>query len=1149
VHWLARPGCCLLFISAINLVGGKPGIAQVQPEIEQTGTTNLQMPFDPDDANDSEFLKHLLLSHGLSLTLKDNGTLGLDEYLEISQFKSEQGITNQRLLQDVSENLVLSVFSEEPQFTDELPITTSNADDWRIVWWQLNDRATSQESVKQAFQLSETARLNTPKRERLPLFTSNNQQTFQQLSQQLNQSGFDVEFGEECDIESGVRQAVDQWIERGEFPRRNNLFPRSKLASIDVYSEGVSKRWKVIWIECASGIKMLKIPDSKNQAPVPQPSKQEQPAPKAQPLITQQPAPTAQPTLKEQPATPPPLAAAQTSSPQLPPTTKPVSPIDSKPNNSSGDVLTMNDDVPPGFEALSEPQYVYVDVYFNDNLIGATGIISTPEDITFDDPEEVARLLQESVTSTELVNWLSGPLPTNGHLACFGPNDPEGCGVVPADPLAVIYDAASLRLDVFIHQGLQSIAARAVQRHLPSPPAAYTAILSTYAIVSKLDGEQTGVDLSGRGLFSYGRGNISAHADYNNRQERSRLRELKLSHYFNDYELTAGTYAMHSGGSLTDINLIGVGFSSSFKTRVDLEHAFSSQLVVYLPRRSIVQLLVDGRVYAGDSYEAGNQALDTGPLPDGTYEIEINIIDPTTGTRSERRIFTKSTQIPPRGETIISVGAGLARDGQSDSTTPKASSLGVLGASVTRRLTDQSALRLGMLQYQNDSFFQSGWTYLGPALSLQATASVGESNLKAASVQAAASIKNTTLGMGLRHFSSSKTPSVGSIESEFFLPDFSQASFTASHTFERFSLGAQSSIRLEKDASGNTVPEHSHSLFAQKPLFRKRYQRGVLTSRYQYTTTERRADLGIKIYLGKGDFDTNLGLRGIRPDDGPHTWQLDLAANWQPTINGLGNMQNGVYLSKSPSQSSRGVRLELAHPTFKASAATDLSESGGNEVKNSIASISAHFGLDNQGAGMGGSDFSQSGVVIDVNGSPQNAKFDIVVNNAKVSVGSIGRQQFIGLQPFNHYELKLVPHTLLGNGLDSQVHSFTLFPGTVKRINIDAKRQVLLIAMITDENGDTVFDAVAKTDSNTLIIRDDGILQAEVLEGEVLNIRKKDGSQCSLAVPDLLLEDVVIPDDPLVCVSKQSIGSINTDSSRPVKADTATDKNNSPIGS
>ncbi|MFK7994155.1 MAG: TcfC E-set like domain-containing protein [Granulosicoccus sp.] len=861
----------------------------------------------------------------------------------------------------------------------------------------------------------------------------------------------------------------------------------------------------------SSGISLTRQPDP---SPDPSPEPAPDPAPEK---------PSKKNTNIDLPE-PTPRTSVNSQTPLQPPTEARTNDIPTKGSNpnKTKPFLTVNDDVPAGFEALSGPQFMFVDVFFNDEPLGSVGITVTDDTVLIEDPEELAVLMSDTVSDPQLINWLSTPLPANGHLACYAPNDPTGCGQISAAPLAVIYNAVLLRLDVFVMPSSQQAGIPGQRRYLMTPVDEASAIFSLYGVASELSSGPSRVDLSGSAILSYGRGNLSSNLHFNDETDRRTIETLKLTHHLDDYDLEVGTFGFSSGGALNEVNLIGVGFSTSFKTRLDLEQAFSSQLQIYLPRRSVVQILIDDRIYSGASYTAGNQVLDTSGLPDGTYEVEIIVNDPVNGQRSERRLFTKSALIPPTGEWVISATAGALRDSTQLSSLPQASDIHAAGFNVARRLGEHSSYRLGVLQFDDISIAHSEFLYLGKNLSFNLALSVGEHDLSAASVQSLLRFGDQHLGLSAGHFSSAIIATEESAESGFLVPENTRIDFSYHRSLPWLSYGARVGLRREADLTGISPQRDQEtetlSLYAQRPVLRSRHRRGFLGFRYQRDENDSLAQLSLNLYFGRGDWSANTGVTLVDSDNNDTDWQTKAAASWSSDTQKAGTIKAGAYATNSNAATTYGFDTELRHAWFRANASSDVAlYDGRGRTRNSIASFSAYAGVDRFGASLGGSDFAQSGLIVDVSGEPAGESFDVMVNSARVKTARIGSPQFIGLQPFKHYEVQLRPTTVMGNGLGKANHSLTLFPGNVGRISLQAKRQALLIAMVADESGNIISNAVVRTSSNTLVIDESGILQAEVHEGEQLTIRRKDGSECIVTVEMETSEEVVVPDLPVIC--------------------------------
>jgi len=785
--------------------------------------------------------------------------------------------------------------------------------------------------------------------------------------------------------------------------------------------------------------------------------------------------------------------------------------------DDSGGVFGFGDDVPAGFENLAGPQIQYVDIYFNERKIGATSITATPEIVTFDNPAEVAQMLSSLKSSVPIETLLVGPFDTNGHLICYTTGDPPGCGFVEADPVAIIYNESDLRVDLFIAPELQSVQSLERLRYLPVAGRKNTSILSVYTVASKLEDEDADIDFSARSLLGYGRGNFSIEADYNSRSERKRLREFKLTHFFNDYEIQAGTYFTSTGGALSDVDLIGGSFATSYKSRIDLERAFSSELVVFLQRESVVQIAIDDRIYAGGSYEAGNQALDTTALPDGTYQVQIRIVDPVTGTRVETRAFTKSALIPPKGTSVIGTSVGNVLEYDGDNALPDVTNVSVVGFSLANRFTDQSAYKLGLLQFGTQSFFQTEFIYLGESFSLQLAASAGDDSTVASAFRVAFAHKGVSINLSSRTFASEFNPEEGSAYQQIFTNDYKQASASISKAFSRFSVGARASYRREEVDQGFTE-SNQYAVYYRQPVLRRKNLRGFVDANFQKDDVEKRLRLQFNLYFGRGQFNGGLNTAARRVDE--QDWQYDwgLNAGWHSSNAQAWQWRAGANVRSEQGNRSAGINADVDHPWFAAGVATNWNEvASGETTQNSIASLGAHVGLDRKGLAVGGSDFAQAGVIIAVKGQPAGARFDVFVNNLKTASGEIGATQFIGLQPFERYSVKLVPQTTLSNGLGEEIHEFTLYPGTVERISITARQEILLVGTLIDESGELIANALMQTEPNPLIVDASGYVQAELPPGAVVPVKLADGSYCEFVVPDAGGEDILVMAEPIVC--------------------------------
>lgn len=783
-------------------------------------------------------------------------------------------------------------------------------------------------------------------------------------------------------------------------------------------------------------------------------------------------------------------------------------------------VFEFSDDVPAGFESLATEQTTFVDIRFNGKIVGSSSVTGDDERIRFDAPVTVTALL-DGLRDPQAVQALLGEtLPTNAGRLCYSRADPPGCGTVEPNPIALIFDQQNLLVDVFLSPEFQQIQSRMDRQYLaPAPPRA-SSILSMDAVASALQDESAVINLSGKILAGYGPGFFSSEADYNSHTERKRLRSLTLTHQLRDHEMRLGSYSFQPGGALNGFDLLGASVASSLHTRLDLEQAFSSELIVFLPRRALVQLAVDDRVYAATSYQAGNQALDTKALPDGSYELEIRIADPLTGNRTERRQFTKSARMPPRGQTIYSATAGVPLYFNENHVFPDRVPIGILAASASRRILGHSAVTLGLSKLGSVALLQSEYIFLGPQISLQLTGSLGSHNTHATAVRGSWTRGRFNANVTGEWFKSDVRPSVSSGEFELFPENYRQISASIGRSVRRLSLNLRSRMRQEDSAQGSRSSRNI-SLTLRRPLLIRRNLRGNVQAGIQRNDTENRFSLDLSFTFGHSPelSSTLSGSTDQTSKDGSNQ-SLSLDTKWTARKADSKRWQTGLQLSTSETGENASLDTSIDHRRFLASFDTQWSRQFDEDaVLSSVARFSTQLAIDSQGGTMGGSNRVRSGLILDVVGNPSQATYDIVINGAKQGIGKIGSTRLINLQPYREYTLQLLPRAMLASTLSQNTFIFTLYPGMLERVAVEARQRILLVGTLVDGDGQLIQNAYIDQQPSPLLITSGGFVQIEATPGERIRVNRPTEASCQFRVPEVSAgEEVLVAPEPLLCL-------------------------------
>lgn len=785
-------------------------------------------------------------------------------------------------------------------------------------------------------------------------------------------------------------------------------------------------------------------------------------------------------------------------------------------------VFQISDEAPAGFESLSTEQTTFVDIRFNGKFVGSSSITGNEEIIRFDSPEAVTGLLYGLSDPTAVQTLLSEALPTNTDRLCHEQADPPGCGTVDAEPIAIIYDQQSLVVDVFVAPELQQIQSRQKRQYLDTVAARPSSIVSVDAVASAIQDEPAAIDLSGGILAGYGHGYLNTEADYSSRSGRKRLRSLTLTHHLRDHEIRVGSYSFQPGGAINGFDLLGVSLASSLHSRLDLEQAFSTELIVFFPRRALVQLVVDDRVYAASSYQAGNQALDTRALPDGNYELEIRIVDPLTGNRTERRQFTKSARIPPRGETIYQLTAGVPLRFNEDHVFPERVPLSVVSASASRRLLDSSALTFGLSKLADVNLVQSEYVFLGRRFSMQLSGSLGSSNTRSSALRGNWSKGRFNANLSGEWFASDRRSSPETDAFELFPANYRQFAASMSRSFGKLTLSLRAGMRQESALQQTSRRSRTSSLTLRRPLLISRSLRGSVQAGLQRDIKENRISLDLAFTFGQASdalstVSSNINRTG--KDDNNHS--LNLASKWHSPEGDDKRWQAGIQLGTSETGENASIGASIDHQRFLASIDAQWSQQHNQDaILSSVARFSTQLGIDPGGATLTGADRARSGLILAVTGDPADASFDILIDGARYGVGTIGSTQLIKLHPYREYTLQLLPRAMLGSTMLQDTFSFTLYPGMLERIQVEARHRILLVGTLVDVDGQLIEQAYIDQHPNPLLIDTGGFVQMEATPGERIPVRQRSGEICHFVVPaDTLAEEVVVATEPLRCLA------------------------------
>jgi hypothetical protein len=761
-----------------------------------------------------------------------------------------------------------------------------------------------------------------------------------------------------------------------------------------------------------------------------------------------------------------------------------------------------------------------VDVYLLGRVITTTRITHDAKSLTFESPELVLDGLTGIRQYERVATYLQQPLAVNAELVCTPWREKHDCGWVDTDTAAVIFDENRLRVDLFLAPEFLTYKARFRNKYLPQARRQKTSVMSTNLVATRLDEEDTSLYATARGIFSYGHGNLSMDGDYNSDTEEPYLRTLSLTHYFPDHELQAGTFTYSPAGYLANLDVMGVRWHSSLKSRRDVASLIGSELEVFLPQRSIVQLAVGDRVYSGGSYEAGNHSLDTSMLPEGTYEVEIRINDPVAGDRVEKRLFTRSKLLPPSGQGSYGFMLGSPVDEANSERYPKRENEAVFGADYGQRLNGRMAWNLGFLQLRDDALFQAELIRFSRYMLWKVRALAGESDTYGMGLSLGYKNAFANASLSADHYNSGIVFEAldSSALSDLLSTRFTQVSAAVVVKSDGVEYGLNSSYRNQTE---DAVNKESNQLaaYVRNTLFERGGFKGTLESRYQRDDIEEKLVFKLQVAFGRGQWSSKAHSYAGLDDSGEHSYNSGVTAKYKSgDLSSDSYWENSVFVSDNQDLSQFGGKLGFQNRHFYTTAATEWTDrDSGDNLHRSVASLGAQIGLDERGLVAGGMTYTGTGAIIDVAGEPEGARFDVFANGKRVRSGRVGSRHFVSLKPFKAYSLKLVPQSTEYNGFDRREYEFALWPGNVERIETHTVPRYRLVTTVVDQQGRHIEAGTILHGGDSLDMGEGGVVTVQVAPGDVLRITPTEADSCMVVAPNAREKEVLISRRPLVC--------------------------------
>lgn len=767
---------------------------------------------------------------------------------------------------------------------------------------------------------------------------------------------------------------------------------------------------------------------------------------------------------------------------------------------------------PPGFEDLTGPQRVLVDVYMAGVRVGEASAEVEPGHFRFLDAGRVVEILPEVADRARVKAALSAPDLDPHPEALCPPTSTAACSRPLPEVAAVIFDAARYRVEILVNPRFLTVRAATRQENLTPPVPEPGLVNFLSGTVSGTRGRDAQYYLQDTAIVGIGGGRI-----------RANLQQSSSSGLVTDtlvaeldrpgLRYTAGTFWIPGTTLLDRTKLVGLGLSTQFDTRLDRDQLTGSPLILFLDQRARVDILVNGNILSSLLYDAGNQALDTSALPEGSYTVTLRVTAPSGRVHDEQRFFSRSSTLPMLGHDAFFVYAGaLVRN--SDGLVGDISRTPLFQAGWARRLRTALSVNLGVIGTGRRQWAGAGSTVLHHGWQLDTSILVSNrSGLGIFGHLARTATGKLSVDLDARHVSnpgggpllaatSVVVPAAGGLQYTLYSGAYTQFSGTLGYRIGQGRLSLVGTYRRQPD-------DHDYSLGPSIYLPLKTWRQATLdfNGTYAVTSTGRRAYFGVNLTVS-GSRTTYAANAGGQFGAGNRGWRnqaqlgLTVSRRFDDVLGAQIQADGGAQHTNGVGYADAQIR---AH-----SALAD----GNINVVQPFGGGAAQFAASAQTAivmGKGGVRFNagrngDATVVVHVDAEQPGATFEVLVDNRVMGITKPGGDLTIALPSYRAYAVRI---RALGEALsDYDTHSrqVSLYPGTVAWLDWNARRVVAVFGRLIQPDGTPLADAEISTASGELAQSDEkGHFLVQTGRATTLTVRARGGFVCKVQL------DVITP--------------------------------------
>lgn len=771
--------------------------------------------------------------------------------------------------------------------------------------------------------------------------------------------------------------------------------------------------------------------------------------------------------------------------------------------------------VPAGFDEMARPQKTVVDVIYGGQRIGQAEVEFEPGKLTFANIDALLDLLPDLIDRDTVRQTLAtGPLDTHAELVCNVP-DRNTCMRLNPAVAGIVFDQDRFRVELHVNPRFLKVRAATEQAYLPQPDAALSLVNSIAGTVAGGSGSDTIFAVQNRAVLAAGDARIISTSSYGS--SRGFIADVLAAQLDKPgMRYTGGVFWVPDIDLIGRRRIIGAGIETQFDTRLDKDLIKGSPLIVSLSQRSRVDLLVDGRLVSSRTYEAGNQSVDTVMLPEGAYEVILQIQEVGGASRSERRFFSKNSRIAPLGQTLWFVHGGVLANEGGNGFISATNDVYFQGG-VAKRLSAHFALDATVIGTNGRAIAELGGYIILPFAQMR-LAAMGSSRQDTGAIFQLNSSGTTAFNYNFdyrRVHSHDNRPLVpvgtfgrrpGDIGSEFDNAFFAASTFTqligdVSYHLPRARLALAGFYRRDKGRETN----YAIGPTAQWSVFQRNGLDITIDANVSQSNRGRSAFAGLRLQLfrSRSSFTATVGAQSNASDGEGKRSRIvgGIGGSYQDEDVLGGDLTLTGNLDHTADSDLAHARADLRGPLGVVAADVVQRLSGGG-TQYSLGMQTTAIAGPNMLA-IRGKDQSDSMIAVQLTDVPPSATFEVLVNETPRGLVQGGETLPIAVTPYRQYSVRVRPHRGELLHFDSASRVVSVFPGNVAKLAWTAKRVVAMFGRALWPDGSPVAEADIITDGAIGHTDPNGYFQIEATPGATLKLRTANGNACRLTLGEV----------------------------------------------